>query len=57
MTTVKSINLYVRPEKIQKERYDKLQERMQKPTVSVKPDLRTDDQRIGDQLDLFAKED
>lgn len=27
MTTVKSINLYTRSDKIQKERYDKLQER------------------------------
>lgn len=35
MTTVKSINLYTRPERIQKERYDKLQERTGRKPVSV----------------------
>lgn len=56
MTTVKSINLYTRPASIQKERYDKLQERTAKPKPSVEiiNDLKTEEVRIGEQLDLFA---
>lgn len=53
MTTVKSINLYVRSEKTQKERYDKLQERMQKPKRSADKQTEevVDDQQLEFKFD------
>lgn len=53
MTTAKSINLYTRPERIQKERYDKLQERTGRQKKSV-AEPQTEPE--PEQLELFPKE-
>lgn len=55
MTSVKSINLYIRPDKIQRERYDKLAERTQSSTnsnVSLKEPTK---QSLPQQLELFEQ--